>query len=242
MRDNIELGAINEFEQASRPVLFRVKNSEYPYWGKGSSLFVASDQNVYWLTARHVIETQGASAQDLMITPSDDSAITVPFTELMQIVKDPENQDYRDLYMLKINLEEFWESTNSELRAWNINQNFFDCDKLSDGDEIFIQGFPSESRFVDYAVKRIHLTKVVLRGIYEGRSSEAHCHKLRLETSITLNDLDGLSGGTVFRHPRNPEEPTQLVGLLIRGSSKSGIVHFIDCAVIDKFVRLSDAA
>ncbi len=242
MRDNQKLGDINEFERASRPVLFFKKKSEYPYWGKGSSLFVASDQNVYWLTAKHVIETQGASAHDLMITPSDDSAISVPFSELIQIAKNPQNEDYGDIYMLRLNLEEFWESTDSILHAWNINDHFFDCNKLSDGDEIFILGFPSESRFVDYDVKTIHFTQVVLRGIYEGRSSEAHCHKLRLETSITLKDLDGLSGGTVFRHPRNPEEPTQLVGLLIRGSSKSGIVHFIDCAVIDKFVRLSDAA
>lgn len=233
---------MNEFERASRPVLFFTKESEYPYWGRGSSLFVASDQNVYWLTAKHVIERQEASAQNLMITPSDDSSISVPFSELMQIVDNPENDDYRDLYMLRVNLEEFWESTDSTLFAWNINQHFFDCDRLSDGDEIFILGFPSESRFVDYAVPRIHFMQVVLRGIYEGRSSEAHCHKLRLETSITLVDLDGLSGGTVFRHPRNPEEPTQLVGLLIRGSSTSGIAHFIDCAVIENFVRLSDAA
>ena len=143
--------------------------------------------------------------------------------------------------MLRINLEEFSESTDSTLHAWNINRHFFDCNKLSHGDEIFILGFPSESRFVDYAVKRIHFTQVVLRGIYEGRSSEARCHKLRLETSITLKELDGLSGGTVFRHPRDPEKQTQLVGLLVRGSTKNGIVHFIDCAVIDEFVRLSDA-
>lgn len=154
MSDNQRLGYINEFERASRPVLFFINNSEYPYWGKGSSLFVASDKNVYWLTARHVIERQEASAQDLMITPSDNSAISVPFSELLQVAKDPLNEDYRDLYMLRINLEEFWESTDSTLHAWHINQHFFDCEKLSDGDELFILGFPSESRFVDYAVKR----------------------------------------------------------------------------------------
>jgi hypothetical protein len=86
---------MNEHERASRPVLFRMNDSEYPYWGRGSSLFVSSDQNVYWITARHVIEKQGASAHDLLITPSDESAVSVPFNELIQIEKDPDNADFR---------------------------------------------------------------------------------------------------------------------------------------------------
>lgn len=186
------------------------------------------------------MENQRASAHDLMITPSDDSVISVPFNELLQIVKGPENEDFRDIYMLRVNMEEFWDSTDSELYAWNIKRDFFDCSKLSLGEELFLLGFPFESRFVDYEVKRIHFTKTVLRGIYDGPTTEEYCHKLRLETSITLEQLDGLSGGTVFRYPRNLEEPSQLVGLLVRGTSQSGIVHFIDCAVIDEFVRLSE--
>jgi hypothetical protein len=233
---------MQEVERPSRPVLFLAKESEYPYWGRGSSLFVASDRNVYWLTARHVIERQGASAPDLIVTPTDDSAITVPFNELIQIARDPDNPDYKDLFMLRINLEEFWGSTDSELYAWNIDRNFFDCSQLSQGDELFVLGFPSESRFVDYETKRVHFTKVVLRGVYEGLSSEEHCHKLRLETSVDLKELDGLSGGTVFRHPRNPNEPSEFVGLVVRGTAVSGFVYFIDCAVIADFVRLSDAA
>jgi hypothetical protein len=188
------------------------------------------------------MENQGASPHNLMITPGHDSAISVPFNELLQIKKGSDNEDFRDLYMLRVNMEEFWESTDSELYAWNINRDFYDCSKLLAGEELFLIGFPSESRFVDYDVKRIHFTQVVLRGIYQGQTSEEHCHKLQLETSVTIEELDGLSGAVVFRYPRNPEEPCQVVGLLIRGTSKSGIIRFIDCAVIDDFVRLSETA
>ncbi|MCW9057592.1 MAG: hypothetical protein OQL11_01775 [Gammaproteobacteria bacterium] len=232
---------MKEHERPSRPVLFFTKESDYPYWGIGSSFFIASDQHVYWITARHVMEKQGALPHDLKITPGDDSAISVPFSELLQIEKGLDNEDFRDLYMLKVNMDEFWESTDSELYAWNISRDFYDCTKLSTGEELFLLGFPSESRFVDYDVKRIHFTQVVLRGIYLGQTSEEHCHELQLETSVTLEELDGLSGGVVFRYPRNPEEPSQMVGLLIRGTSKSGILRFIDCAVINEFVRLSEA-
>jgi len=233
---------MQEAERPSRPVLFLTKESQYPYWGRGSSLFVASDRNIYWLTARHVLDRQGASAPNLMITPTDETAITVPFKDLFQIETEPNNPDFKDLYMLRLNMEEFWDTADSELYAWNIDRNFYDCRKLEHGDELFVLGFPSESRFVDYDVKRIHFTQVVLRGVYAGLALESHCHTLKIETSIELKDFDGVSGGTVFRHPRSPQEPSAFVGLAIRGSVESGLIHFVDCAVIAEFVRLSDAA
>lgn len=229
---------MKEHELPSRPVLFFTKNSDYPYWGKGSSFFITSGPHIYWLTARHVMENQRASPHELMITPGDSSVVSVPFDKLLQIKNGPE--DFRDLYMLRINKAEFWESTDSAIYAWDINRDFFDCSKLLPGDELFLLGYPSESRFVDYDVKRIHFTQVILRGIYQGRSSEEHCHVLELETSVTLDDLDGLSGGVVFRYPRNPDEPAQAVGLIIRGTAESGIIRFIDCTVINEFVRLSE--
>ena len=96
---------MQEVERPSRPVLFFSKESEYPYWGRGSSLFVASDRDVYWLTAKHVIERQAASAPDLMITPTDETAISVPFKDLFQIETDPQSPDFKDLYLLRLNLE-----------------------------------------------------------------------------------------------------------------------------------------
>lgn len=231
---------MREHEKPSRPVLFFTKDSDYPYWGKGSSFFITSGEHIYWLTARHVMENQRATPHDLMITPHDSSGVSVPFDNSFQIKEGAE--DFRDLYMLRINAAEFWETTDSELYAWNITRDFFDCARLLPGDELFLLGHPSESRFVDYDVKRIHFTQVVLRGIYQEKSSEEHCHVLKLDTSVTLDDLDGLSGGVVFKYPRDAEEPVQAVGLMIRGTAESGIIRFIDCAVINEFVRLSETA
>jgi len=233
---------MREHERPSRPVLFFTKESEYPYWGKGSSVFVASDRHVYWITARHVMKNQRASVNDLLITPATDSAISVPFNELVEIVESPENEDFRDIYMLRVDMEQFWSSTDSDLYAWNINRDFCDCSELSIGEELFLLGFPSESRFVNYEEQKIHFTRTVLRAIYEGVTTEEHCHELRLETSVTLDELDGLSGGAVFRHPENPEERIQLVGILIRGTTQSGKARFIDCSVIEDMVRLSEGA
>lgn len=239
--DTITTDSVKEHELATRPVLFLSRDLEFPYWGRGSSLLVSSGKNVYWLTARHVMESQGATPHDLMITPSINSTISLPFDELFQIKKVDENEDNKDLYMLRINSDEFWRTTDSCLYAWDIDHHFFDCNELVAGDELFILGYPSESRFVDYESRRIHFARVVLRGVYEGESVHAHCHQLRLETSVELEQLDGLSGGVVFRYPPNPEEPTQIVGMTIRGTAGSGLIHFIDCAVIRDFVCLAES-
>ena len=58
---------------------------------------------------------------------------------------------------------------------------------------------------------------------------------------MKLEQLDGLSGGVVFRHTPNPEEPTQIVGMVIRGTAGSGLIHFIDCGVIRDFVSLAES-
>jgi hypothetical protein len=233
---------MKEHERPSRPVLFFTKESDYPYWGRGSSFFITSGSNIYWITAQHVIENQKASPKDLMITPGNESTVSVPFDNLFKIKKSDENEDFRDLFMLRVNLDEFWESKDSDIYAWNINRDFFDSEKLSPGDELFLLGYPSESRYVDYDVKRIHFTRVVLRGLYQNPAHDDHCHVLKLETSVSINDLDGLSGGVVFRYPQNPEEPVQVVGLMIRGSVERGNVHFVGSNVIREFVHIAEIA
>ena len=61
------------FEEASRPVIYEQDNSEFSYWGKGSSFLVANSHNYYWVTASHVLKNMGGSADALRIFPSDKS-------------------------------------------------------------------------------------------------------------------------------------------------------------------------
>ena len=228
---------LKEHERPSRPVLFFTEGSDFPYWGKGSSFFITNGSCRFWVTAQHVIDNQGASVQDLMITPSDETAIPIPFNEQIEINQGSEYEDYRDICIIRVDFDKFWETKESDLYAWNIDRDFYDCSRLSNGEELYLLGFPSESRYVDYDVKTIHFTSNVLRGIYQGPATENNCYTLQLETSIELDDLDGLSGSVVFRYPYTLDEPVQAVGMLIRGSASSAILEFIDCAVIRDFVR-----
>jgi hypothetical protein len=232
---------MKEHERRSRPVLFFTKDSEFPYWGKGSSFFVSSDQNVYWITARHVMENQGAAESELMITPGHGSEILVPFNEQTLEEQNPKYEGFQDIYILRVNTAEYYASKDAVLYAWDIDHDFFDNGKLSTGDDLYILGYPSESRFVDYELKNIEVAKANLHVTYQGPSIEEHCHTLQLDSSITIEDFDGLSGGVVIRYPLEANEPIQLVGMIIRGSAKEGFIHCIDSAVINESVRILEA-
>lgn len=233
---------MNEPELTVRPVLFESQVDGYEYWGKGSSVLVCSDQNIYWVTASHVMENQGVSAEDLRIFPTEVSLDSVPYNELIRIARNEEREDFSDLYMLKVDLKDADFSEYSDLRAWKADRDFYDNRKLIAGDELFIMAYPSEKRYVDYEVKRIHFARVVLRAVYQRKSVEKYCHTVKLESSIELENLDGLSGGMVFRRPRRLELPPQFVGLVVRGTAESGFVSYIDCAVIYNTIRLAENA
>ncbi len=94
----------------------------------------------------------------------------------------------------------------------------------------------------DYESSKISNTRSVLRGIYQGKSSGANCHELRMETSVALESYDGLSGSPVYhmkRKIRGREELMfpMLVGMLLRGTASSRIAHFVGSDVLANMLR-----
>lgn len=236
------------FEQTCRPVIFETTNTEWPYWGKGSSFLVANAGHHYWITARHVIENLGGSAESLRIFPSDNSRMSLPFNEKYTMdLNMTEDEDYKDIFMLRVDLRDFERSGDAPLIAQDVEVGFHLAESLVPGNELFLIAYPSESRFIDYEKFSIKNTRSVLRAVYEGSSVSDHCHTLRIETSVRIDDFDGLSGGPVFfLQERIREQEVEVfplfVGLAIRGSAASSTVHFISSNVVSNFIRSAEAA
>lgn len=96
---------------------------------------------------------------------------------------------------------------------------------LKPGDELWVIGYPSESNFIEYDNREINNTRSVLRAIYRGRSISEHCHELIIDSSIKLENYDGLSGSPIFHMKqlnRNKQAKALLVGMLLRGTALSG--------------------
>jgi hypothetical protein len=229
---------MNAFEGASRPVIFESGHDDFAYWGKGSSFLISNSSNYYWVTASHVLNNMGGCANTLRIFPSDNQQYTVNRGET-------DDEDYKDVFMLRVDLSLFDASGDSPLVAQDIERGTMSADLLRSGDELWIIGYPAESNFIDYEINKIENTRSVLRAIYNGTSVSVHCHELLVKTSVNLESYDGLSGSPVYYM----KEVIQggeiisfplLVGMLLRGTASSRIAHFVNSDVLSNIISLAE--
>jgi len=237
---------MNQFEEACRPVIFEQERAEFSYWGKGSSFLIANSKYYFWVTASHVLVNMGGSAQSLRIFPSDHSQISLPFNEQYTVNKGlTDDEDHKDVFMLRIDLTEFDSSGDAPLVAQDIEHGILAAEHLKPNDELWVIGYPSESNFIDYDSCEIKNTRSTIRAIYRGESVSDHCHELAIESSIKLKSYDGLSGAPVYYMKagfQNGEAVVYplLVGMLLRGTAESGIAHFVSARVITEIISLMD--
>jgi len=238
---------MHAFEETARPVLFEQQTGEYRYWGKGSSLLISNSRNYYWVTAGHVLSNLNASVLSLRICPSDNTRISLPFDSKTIIDKElGDDEEYKDILLLRIDLQRFDESADAPLTAQDIDQGTLAAEDLLPGAELWVIGYPAESNFIDYDEQTIRSTRSVLRAVYDGRSVSEHCHRLKMECSIKLESYDGLSGSPVFHlMPRAVRGETLqyplLVGMLLRGTASSSIAHFVSSRVIVSLISAAES-
>lgn len=228
-------------------MLYEHDHPDFAYWGKGSSFLIANSRHYYWITAAHVLANAKAHVDSLRIFPSDSSRISLPFNEQYTVNKGlADDEDYKDVFMLRIDLHDFDKSGDAPLVAQDLESGVLNADALNPSDELWIIGYPAESNYINYESSRIRNTRSVLRGIYNGRNPSIHCHELRMETSVVLESYDGLSGSPVYhmkRQTRGREELMfpMLVGMLLRGTASSRLAHFVGSDVLLNIVNLAEA-
>ena len=237
---------MSSFEEACRPVIFKHDHPKYSYWGKGSSFLIANPRAFYWVTASHVLSNMVGSAQSLRIFPSDHSQISLPFNEQYTIKRGlADDEDHKDIFVLRIDLNEFDSSGDVPLVAQDVDQGMLSAEDLKPDNELWVVGYPDESNFIDYDSRKLRNTRSVLRAIYRGPSISDHCHELKIESSIKLDSYDGLSGSPVFHmKPRAVNGETLLypllVGMLIRGTALSETAHFVSSSVIVSLISAAE--
>ena len=236
---------MHAFEEIARPVIFEHADEAFPYWGKGSSMLLADSKHYYWVTAAHVLKNMRGTVDALRIFPSDESRISLPFDEQYTIKPDrSDDDDYRDIFVLRINSAAFDASGDSPLTAQDVQHGLLPAEDLAVGSVLWIIGYPAERNQIDYEMARIKNSRAVIRAIYLGPNSADHCHAAKISTSIRLESFDGLSGSPVFylqpaKHGEEEVLIARLVGMLIRGTASSELVHFISAKVIGRLIQLA---
>ena len=227
------------FDEIARPIWFEHDDPIYSIWVKGSSFICADAKHFYWVTAAHVLTNTKADPQSLRIFSSDSATTTLSFDEKYTLTETDARDDYRDIFILRVDDEEFSKCGDSALIGQDIQDGFLDVDSLPLGSELWIVGYADDDNYVDYEQAKIKQTRSVVRAIYQGQGVSDYCHTARVESSIKLSSFDGLSGSPVFyKRIDGGEERMVLAGMLIRGTANSLMVHFINAAVIRRMIEL----
>lgn len=236
---------MHEFEQVCRPIIFESFVPESVYWRKGSSFLVSNSRNCYWVTATHILKKMDVKIESVRIFSSDNSRMSLPFNEKYLVNVEGDEKDFHDITVVRVDLSRFDKSGDAPLISQDIDRGFLGAEQLKLSDEIWIIGYPSESNHIDYENRLIQNNRVAIRAIYDGGSFTDHCHRIRIESSIKLEDMEGLSGSPVFHMQRRiidnqPVYFPMLVGMLLRGTVSSGIAHFVSSSVIVRIIKLAE--
>jgi hypothetical protein len=107
-------------------------------------------------------------------------------------------------------------------------------------DEILaVVGYPSELNTVDYENIDIRTQGFSADGRYAGPAEEKFCSKIRFNNLSPIKDMDGLSGSPVlaFREIEEAIYMHHFAGVLIRGSTASGLGRFINSVVVIRALK-----
>jgi len=232
------------FEQACRPVIFEQGDDNCTYWGKGSSVLLATSKNYYWATAAHLITNMGGTSENIRIFPSDHSRQSIPFNQALRITK-RDFEDYADLFVLRVDLEALANSGDVPLVAQDIVHGMSLAEVLNAGANLLIVGYPSESRSIDYEDYKIRYKRQRIFAQYVGAGTDDYSHKLQFSDTAEFNDYDGLSGSPVFHlkeetHDGRPVILPLLAGMLLRGGGQDRWGHFISSSVLLQLIVKSE--
>jgi hypothetical protein len=224
---------------ACRPIHFASDFPDYPYWGVGSGTMIRSGSQEYLLTAQHVMNNQAGTVESLRVLPSDASRIFLGFNQgiLMKQTED-EDDDYQDLFLLRIDMDDFGRSTDAAITSWNMDTQVGTVSGLTSDSQLFVVGNPTERRYYDSEKNVIGATCTILAGRFAGESVSKHCYRMQVQTNLVYESYDGFSGGAVFTGDANEQQVMR--GMVIRGTTESETFHFIDGRVISEFLRISE--
>lgn len=219
-----------ELLNCARPIFFENECDGYEYSISGTGFLVTFYQKTYVITAKHVLQLDSFSPDQIRIQYRPDNKEFIPIKELFTLrITDYEDTDQFDIAIMETDTVD----CNNEIYSNNKPYNLLEVDRLTifnpNSDFIF-RGFPIEQRPINYQDKHIYHSAFIGSAKYLGPTKLASTHKLKLIGCKILKNPDGLSGSPVFQINQADQGYAReaFAGMLIRSSSKMDIAYFIE--------------
>ena len=108
--------ALKALRQSAKPVLFETGLDETPYSGAGTGFLALYKNQLYLLTAHHVVK--GESLDNLLVFPNDESDESIPFDAWFSVANpDPSDTDYSDLSIVRVAQDKLLIADDSMMHA-----------------------------------------------------------------------------------------------------------------------------
>ena len=222
-----------EIWPAVQPVLRETQVPEYPYSISGGTIFLAVYKGrAFAITARHVL----FPLTPICLFANDWSQRILPLENVFYVSPKKIDDDYADFAIIEFDIRKLINDSEFSLAK------FIDIEKVS-GDwllnskeaEFLVLGYPLEHSEIQLPEEAITTARYLLRGNYREVSKHStSVHTIEISHNNGVTDFNGFSGGPVFAFMPNAKIPERvfLCGMAIRGSSNSGLVHFLDLKVL----------
>lgn len=216
-----------------RPVVFEGEFEEYPYMGQGTCFLARINDELFVVSASHVVG--GAAAETLRIFPNDQSDVSVPLDRRCGVREGVKvEDDYADVVCFRIAKSQLTGKLGSSSWFLELNQ---PKRNLVAGDPLVVLGYPDESRGVNYDACIIRATGEMVGAEYVGPSVSERCRKLVLTDTGGIENMSGFSGGPVFLIKKCPDGRADIsfVGMMLRANIKYG--HFVESEIVRQVAR-----
>lgn len=210
----------------ARPICFCGHKEDW-VWGIGSSFLINYLGHVFAITAKHVIENQKADPLHTRISmPNTNIMLPIKLSFTPTFTRHENKNDVEDLLFFHVDEQLFPQESGVELYSWDFLSNSYLASKLDIGDELIVIGFPHGEKY-DYDKKII--TDTLLIRTASLAKSKLGSNIYTMKGSPSEFNFDGMSGSPVFCEK---DGSILFLGIVIRGTSSSGILHFIGSEVI----------
>ncbi|MCQ4298077.1 hypothetical protein NAU58_21090 [Pseudomonas stutzeri] len=229
----VSIGELTKILQGQiHPVILKSTDDQYPYYGVGTAFILEFEQQLFVVTAKHILDSQHATSSDLQILLRK-NGYSVQFDA--EAVFQPDYSPHFDLVILRI--AAFQQELLRSLGAYwiNLTDSIAD-DEQPNADHFCIVGYSEDDREYNYEQQTFTAELSIL---------EARLTTPQVDGLSTLHvfgerpsSFRGLSGSLVVA---NVDGIWKLAGMLALAHEETGILNFISADTIGFYlIRLID--
>jgi hypothetical protein len=189
---------------------------EYEHSILGSCFLIKYRSLLWAVTAKHIIQNCGYTADKVRVPIGVEAADFIPFVGASTL-DIPEGPDLADILVFRIDGN--WATTNEQYL-----NNVYDLDAEQATTRridkpMAAHGFPNEMNAIDYCSNSSFRQGLIIEAENIQDSEMPGCPTIHLVTDAGLTDVRGFSGGPAFAYEDDGSGPTHLLGVLIRGNT-----------------------